>query len=72
MIQKSPFTGGNIKLITENRDFMYKGELITIPYSYYLCEDTKEQFTTTELDERNMQRLRHLYSSQHSIQYSLP
>jgi len=66
MIQKSPFTGGSIRLITENRDFMYKEELVTIPYSYYLCEDTKEQFTTTELDEKNMQKLHHSYSSKQS------
>jgi len=67
MIQKSPFTGGNVKLITEDRGFMYKGELVTIPYSYYLCEDTKEQFTTTELDEENMRRLHHSYSSKQDV-----
>lgn len=70
MIQKSPFTGGNIKLVTENRDFMYKGEVIRIPYSFYLCEDTKEQFTTTELDEKNLKQLHQQYSMKQSHQYS--
>lgn len=71
MIQKSPFTGGNVRMITENRDFLFKGEKVTVPFSYYLCEDTQERFTTTELDEKNLEKLHEQYSLKLHSQYSV-
>lgn len=62
MIRKSPFTGGKVKLLTEDREFLFKGRKMIIPFSYYLCEDTQEKFTTTELDEKNIEILHTMYN----------
>ena len=35
----------------------YKGKTYNVIHHYYLCELTNEQFTTTELDEQNLQEL---------------
>ena len=35
----------------------YKGKTYNVTHHYYLCELTNEQFTTTELDEQNLQEL---------------
>lgn len=50
----SPFTNKNMVLKNELRIMIYKEKVLTVQFYYYLCEDSKEQFTTTELDELNM------------------
>ena len=48
---KSPFTGGNVSLRQENSELVFRKEKFRYTYLYYECEDTKEHFTTTEIDE---------------------
>lgn len=55
---KSPFTNKEMILKTEKRFLTYHDKVYETNYSFYLCEDTKEQFTTTKLDELN---LKHIY-----------
>lgn len=50
----SPFTNKNMVLKNELRTMRYKEKELTVQFYYYLCEDTNESFTTTELDELNM------------------
>ena len=54
---KSPLTGKEMKLMSEPSTLDYKGKTYNITHHYYLCELTNEQFTTTELDEINLQEL---------------
>ena len=54
----SPFTNKEMILKTEKKYLTHHGKVYETNYSFYLCEDTKEQFTTTELDELN---LKHIY-----------
>ena len=54
---KSPLTGREMKLMSEPSTLDYKGKTYNITHHYYLCELTNEQFTTTELDEINLQEL---------------
>ena len=46
-----------MKLMSEPSTLDYKGKTYDVTHHYYLCEDTNEQFTTTELDEQNLQEL---------------
>jgi len=54
---KSPLSGREMKLMTEPSTLDYKGKTYNVIHHYYLCELTNEQFTTTELDEQNLQEL---------------
>ena len=54
---KSPLTGKEMKLMSEPSTLDYKGKTYNVTHYYYLCEDTNEQFTTTELDEKNLDEL---------------
>ncbi len=64
---KSPITGKAMHLEYEWRKVPFRKETLTIPYQYYLCADTSEQFTTTELDELNLQMLHNQYRTLHHI-----
>jgi hypothetical protein len=54
---KSPLTGREMKLMSEPSTLDYKGKTYNVIHHYYLCELTNEQFTTTELDEMNLEEL---------------
>ena len=46
-----------MKLMSEPSTLDYKGKTYNVIHHYYLCELSNEQFTTTELDEQNLQEL---------------
>jgi hypothetical protein len=54
---KSPLTGKEMKLVPEPSTINYKGKTYNVIHHHYLCEDTNEKFTTTELDEMNLLEL---------------
>jgi len=54
---KSPITNKEMKIRNEMREVYYKGQEIPYLYTSYYCEDSGEHFTTTELDEMNMERI---------------
>ncbi len=54
---KSPLSGREMKLMTEPSTLDYKGKTYNVIHHYYLCELTNEQFTTSELDEINLEDL---------------
>jgi hypothetical protein len=54
---KSPLSGREMKLMSEPSTLDYKGKTYNVIHHYYLCELSNEQFTTTELDEQNLQEL---------------
>lgn len=64
---KSPITGKEMKLSNEWRTVPYRKEEFDIKYQFYLCEDSGEQFTTTELDELNMRMVYNQYRVKHHI-----
>ncbi len=47
---KSPFTGGKVKVYAEKRTAKYRNKEFEYIFLCYQCVDTKEKFTTTELD----------------------
>lgn len=66
---KSPFTGGKASLRHEIRVFDYRREAFNIMYHYYQCEDTQEQFTTTELDALNINQVHNKYRAKYGIPF---
>ena len=54
---KSPLTGKEMKLMSEPSTLNYRGKQYNVSHHFYLCELTNEQFTTTELDEKNLEEL---------------
>lgn len=46
-----------MKLASEPSTLTYKGKEYNVTHHFYLCELSNEKFTTTELDELNLQEL---------------
>jgi uncharacterized phage-associated protein len=65
---KSPFTGGNVILRQENSELVFRKEKFQYINLYYECEDTKERFTTTEIDEINLFQV----YNQYRVKYGIP
>lgn len=52
----------------EASEFTFRKEEFPYIYQYYLCEDTKEQFTTTELDGASINQV----YNQYRLKYNIP
>lgn len=66
---KSPFTGGRVKEVNTMEDVEFRGEKFLVQARYYVCEDTGEQFTTTEQDSLQFNDLYTLYRIRHGIPF---
>ena len=58
---KSPITGKEMLLIKESRILTFRNKEFEVVYHHYKCEDSEEFFTTTELDEINLNQLYNQY-----------
>lgn len=58
---KSPITGKEMKLIREERSLEFRKLNFKVVYHFYQCQDSGEQFTTTKLDELNLNQVYHQY-----------
>ena len=61
----SPLTGGKVKEVITIERKVYKDDNFIIPVRYYICEDTGEQFTTTDQDTELMNQLEMKYNEKH-------
>jgi hypothetical protein len=59
---KSPLTGKEMILMSEPDTIEYKGKVYDVIHHFYLCNQTNESFTTTELDELNLKELKNAIS----------
>ena len=66
---KSPFTGGDAALCHEKQSFEFRKDNFEIVYHFYRCMDTNEEFTTTELDQLNMNQVYNLYRQKYAIPF---
>lgn len=66
---KSPITGKEMKLIREHRSMDFRKETFQIVFHFYKCEDSGEQFTTTALDELNINQLYNQYRAKFNIPF---
>ena len=58
---RSPITGGEMVLQEEPYIIEFKGEQRRVMLKNYLCVDTGETFSTTDLDVINLHRLKSDY-----------
>lgn len=65
---KSPFTGGAVRLEREPRVLKFRKEDFPYVAHYYVCVDTGEQFTTTEIDNLNINQV----YNQYRVKYGIP
>lgn len=56
-------------LLKENRTMTFRKEEFGVLYHFYECTDSKEHFTTNELDEINLQQLYHQYRAKHHLPF---
>lgn len=66
---KSPFTGGRVKEVFTNEIKEFRGEKYEVNVRYYVCEDTGEEFTTTEQDTLWYNELYSQYYAKHGIPF---
>lgn len=66
---KSPITGKEMTLTKEKRLMDFRKETFEIVFHYYKCGDSGEQFTTTSLDELNMNQVYNQYRDKFNIPF---
>jgi putative zinc finger/helix-turn-helix YgiT family protein len=66
---KSPITGKEMILQREERKLTFRKEEFQVLYHYYLCADSGEQFTSTELDEINLNQLYNEYRQKYNLPF---
>lgn len=66
---KSPITGKEMTLVTEKRTMDFRKESFQVVFHSYKCEDSGEQFTTTNLDEINLNQLYNQYRDKFNIPF---
>ena len=66
---KRPFTGGTVKLYTEKMEITFRKEQFTVIAQYYTCDDTGEEFTTTEQDELTINQAYNQYREKYGIPF---
>lgn len=66
---KSPITGGDVHIVTHLENLEFRGESFEIVYHSYQCEDSGEEFTTSELDDLNVNQLYNKYRAKHKIPF---
>lgn len=65
---KSPFTGGSVTLRNEQSTLTFRKEEFKYVKLHYVCDDTHESFSTTELDEININQV----YNQYRVKYGIP
>lgn len=65
----SPLTGGRVKEVSTTELKEFRKEKFRVHVRYYVCEDTGEQFTTTEQDTLQFNDLYSQYRIKHGIPF---
>lgn len=66
---KSPITGKEMTLQIEKSILVFRKEEFEYNHKSYLCEDSGESFTTTDLDEFNLNQVYNQYRDKHNIPF---
>ena len=67
---KSPFTGGNATFKFEPSELTYHKKVFKYIHMFYECDETRERFTTTEIDEINIAQVYNQYRAKYGIPFS--
>lgn len=63
----SPITGKPMKIQSEVQKLNFRKEEFQVKQRFYLCEESGERFTTTRLDELNLELVYNLFRAKHRI-----
>lgn len=66
---KSPVTGKEMVLNQEKRMLTFRKEEFEVVYHHYLCVDSGETFTSTKLDDLNLNQLYNQFRVKHSLPF---
>lgn len=66
---KSPITGKIMTLQFKDSSLVFRKESFSYRHVGYYCEDSKEVFTTTELDEMNLNQVYNKYRDKYNIPF---
>lgn len=66
---KSPYTGQKMELTQEQKSIEFRKETFEIIFHSYRCKDSGELFTTTSLDELNMNQVHNQYRHRFNIPF---
>ena len=66
---QSPFTGGHATLRLELSELTFRKEKFQYVHQFYECDETKERFTTTALDEVNVGQVYNQYRAKYGIPF---
>ena len=66
---KSPFTGNEVILIKEKKHLIFRKEEFTYTHHSYLCVDSEESFTDTELDTLNLNQVYNQYLDKYNLPF---
>ena len=66
---KSPITGKEMSLRKEKRSIDFRKETFEVVFHFYYCEESGEQFTTTAMDEVNMNQVYNQYRDLNKIPF---
>jgi len=66
---KSPITGKKMSLQKDKIPLTYRKETFEIVHHTYVCKDSKEQFTTAELDHINQIQVHNQYRTKYGIPF---
>ena len=66
---KSPVTGKEMVLKQEKRTLTFRKEEFEVVFHFYLCADSGETFTSTELDDLNISQLYNQFRVKHSLPF---
>lgn len=67
---KSPFTGKEMKYVTEKRNWKFRGETFEYIHVSWLCEDTGEMFTTDDSDTAGYNQVTNQYRAKYGIPFT--
>ncbi len=66
---KSPVTGKEMSLQKEVIRITFRKEELEVVYHYWFCRESGEQFTSTDLDEKNMLQVYNKYREAHHLPF---
>ncbi len=66
---RSPITGKEMELLKEKRTIQFRKSSFDVVYHFYYCSNSKEQFTTTQLDELNTNQVYNQYRDLNNIPF---
>jgi len=67
---KSPYTGKEMPLKKETREFEFRKEKFTIQFHFYKCEQSGEEFESQQLAELNHAQVVNQYRAKHHIPFT--